>query len=104
VPPLAVARMLAGVQGGVWLVLLSHGGLGLVFGPMAIVAAVVAHRVPVVAVALLAIPAIWLTRSWLPSLMGAASTPDAGQGWAVLVLPATGAAVALLVHAGRQRS
>jgi hypothetical protein len=96
--------MLAVVQGGVWLVLLSHGGSGFVFGPMALAAAAVAHRLRAVAVLLLAIPVVWLTRSWLPALMGPELAPAAWQVWAVLTLPASGAIVALLVDAAQRRA
>jgi hypothetical protein len=94
--------MLAAVQGGVWLVLLSPGGLGFLFGPMGIAAAVVAHRAPLAAVTLLAIPTVWVTRTWLPVLTGPEATPGEWQIWAVLALPAIGAVVALLVHRFRR--
>jgi len=57
------ARLVALGQGIIWFVLLIHGGLGLVFGPLGWSASAIAGRTSKVAAVLLAVPAAFLTVS-----------------------------------------
>ena len=92
---LFLARLLAAAQGAIWLVLLIHGGIGLVFGPMAWIATVVGGRIPALAVILLVAPVVWLSVSWAPVLLDGARP----GGWgtvAALTGPAVFAAAIFL--------
>ena len=91
-----VAVRLAAVQGAIWFLLLSHGGKGLIFGPIAWIAMLIAARTPPIAAGLLLAPTVWLVASWRPILDEGARHFD----WLVfssLVGPAVGAAALLLV-------
>ena len=91
-----VAVRLAAVQGAIWFILLSHGGNGLAFGPMAWIAMLLAGRVPPVAAALLLAPALWLAASWTP-ILEAGTSPTNWLIVASLIVPALGAAAMLLL-------
>lgn len=83
---LTVARALSVAQGLLWLVLLSHGGWGLVFAPLALLAAIFGGRYPVLGPVLLIPPVAWLTLSWVP-ILADMSAGNWGM-WGVLVTPA----------------
>lgn len=97
------AQALAAIQGAVWFLLLIHGGWGLVFGPIAWIAAAIAGWFPVIAAALLVAPVIVLSISWWPILTEGAAITDP-LAFAALVGPATVAAALLLVPQGGTRS
>ena len=63
-----IARLLSAAQGVIWFALLSFGGQGLVFGPMAWIATVAGSRFPPLAILLLTVPVVWLSTSWAPIL------------------------------------
>jgi hypothetical protein len=86
-----VARVLAAAQGAIWLVLLIHGGTGLVFGPMGWIATVVGSRMPALAVILLVAPVAWLSVSWASTLFDGPELRDWGI-FAALTGPAVVAA------------
>jgi hypothetical protein len=93
--PLIAARVLAATQGLVWFVFLIFGGIGLLFGPIALVAAAIGGRTPALSAILLVGPVAWLLNSWAPILSDGAGLGD----WAVfasLVAPATLSALAFL--------
>jgi hypothetical protein len=92
---LPVARLLAAAQGAIWLLLLIHGGIGLLFGPMAWIATVVGSRKPAVAVILLVAPVAWLSLSWARVLMDGARPGDGGI-FAALTSPGVIAAAMFL--------
>jgi len=92
---LFAARALAVAQGGVWVILLVHGGKGLVFGPAAWLAALIATRYPGIAAGILLVPVTWLVQSWAPILVDGASPGDLLIVTA-LVAPAAIAASVLL--------
>jgi hypothetical protein len=93
--PLIAARVLAAVQGAIWFVLLIHGGLGIVFGVLAWLAASIGGRMSAIAAVLLLIPVVWLVGSWAPIL----SNEPQPRDWLIvasLVVPASLAAVLFL--------
>lgn len=93
--PLLVARVLSAAQGAIWLILLIHGGKGLLFGPMAWIAAMIGGRIPALAVILLIPPVAWLSVSWAPILAERPGQVD----WAIfgsLIGPASAAAAIFL--------
>lgn len=101
--PFFAARILAAVQGGVWFILLIHGGMGLMFGPLAWLAAIVVVRSPGVAAVLLLVPVVWLVQSWAPILQ---DTPSA-LNWvivAALTVPGSIAASVFLHRIVRPRA
>jgi Na+-driven multidrug efflux pump len=86
-PLTALARTLAALQAAVWLVVLMHGGWGLIFAPMGALTALVGGRHPAVGAALVAAPTVWLTASWA-GILGQAPTLGNWGVWAGLTLPA----------------
>lgn len=91
-----LAAILAALQGIIWFVTLIHGGWGLFFGPLALVAAVAALWFPW-AVMVLLLPAGFLALSWLPHLGGLASASQ----WVIpllLVVPALLSAAAVIAR------
>src|SRR5512141_1935117 len=87
----AIGRVLAVLVGIEWFVLLIFGGLGLFFGPMAWIAALVGGSRPRAAVVLLGLPIVFLVVSWFPVLFdrtGALSLVDAIVILAGLTVPA----------------
>lgn len=96
--PLFVARALSAAQGAIWLVLLIHGGVGLLFGPMAWLSMLIGGRVPAIAAGLLLTPVAWLIGSWAPIL----SDEPQPRDWLIvgtLVFPALLAAMFFLRRA-----
>lgn len=90
------AQALALIQGALWLILLSHGGWGIILGPVAWVAAGLAGRLPAAAAILLAGPIVLLLLSWWPILAQGPSVIEV-LILTVLVTPASiGAALLLL--------
>lgn len=81
-------RLIALGQGIVWFLLLIHGGLGFVFGPMGLAASALAGRAPSVAAVLLALPATFLAVSWAPALFGGSDLGEVLVVVLVLVTPA----------------
>ena len=88
-----VARLLAAAQGAIWLVLLIHGGIGLLFGPMAWVATAVGSRIPALALILLVAPVVWLSVSWAPVLLDGARP---GDWWVFAALTGPGVIAAAI--------
>lgn len=97
-----IARALSLVQAFVWAGLLMHGGWGLFFAPLAVLAAALGGRYPAVGPLLLAPPVVWLTLSWAGTLADASRVGDWAV-WSILVAPGAGAAV-LFTVATVQRS
>lgn len=97
---LLVARLLAAAQGAIWLVLLIHRGMGLLFGPMAWIAIAVGARMPALAVILLVAPVAWLSVSWAPVLLDGAGPGDWGIFAALTASAVVGAAIFFVVLVG----
>ncbi len=94
-----VGRVLAGLVGVEWFVLLLFGGLGLLFGPMAWIAALVGGARPRAAGVLLGLPVVMLIVAWVPIVFdrsGRLSLVDAAGILAVLALPGLLAAALIL--------
>jgi hypothetical protein len=101
--PMFAAGVLAAAQGAIWLILLIHGGKGLIFGPLAWLAAIVGTRFPAVAAGMILSPVSWLALSWAPIL----SERPAPGDWLIvsaLVLPAMLAATIYLTRFVRRIS
>jgi hypothetical protein len=99
----AIGRLIAALVGIEWFVLLLFGGLGIFFGPMAWIAALVGGSRPRAAVVLLGLPIVFLVVSWIPIVFdrtGSLSLVDAVAILAVLTLPALLAA-GLIAAPGR---
>jgi hypothetical protein len=92
---LLVARVLSAGQGAIWLILLIHGGKGLLFGPMAWIAAMIGHRISALAVILLIVPLAWLSFSWAP-ILAERPRPIDWTHFGALTGPAAAAAVIFL--------
>lgn len=98
-----IGRLLAVLVGIAWFVLLLFGGLGLVFGPLAWIAAGLGGSRPRAAVVLLGLPVLLLVVSFVPVVFdrtSGLSLVDAAVILAVLTLPAVLAA-ALIAAPGR---
>lgn len=98
---LEAARTVAVAQGAIWFMLLSHGGKGLVFGPLAWLAVLIGTRFPGIAGVLLLIPVASLLIGWAPIFSNGS---DAGD-WLIfgaLVVPALAAASVLLLRSATQ--
>lgn len=94
-----LGRALAALVGVEWLVVLLFGGLGLVFGPMAWIAAVVGGGRPRAAGVLLGLPVVVLVVAWIPLVFDSTarlSLVDAAGILAILTLPAVLAAALIL--------
>jgi hypothetical protein len=87
-------RWLALGQGVVWLFLLIFGGLGLVFGPAAWIAALAGRRLPRLSALLLVLPASLLAVSWTPALLAPTSFTDLATSAAIVLLLVAPALVA----------
>jgi hypothetical protein len=93
--PVFAARVVAAAQGTIWLILLIHGGKGLLFGPVAWLAAIIGSRFPAIAAGLLLLPVSWPVLGWAPTLSEGGDARD----WlivAALVVPAATAATIFL--------
>lgn len=101
---LFVARLLAAAQGAIWLVLLLHGGIGLLFGPMAWIATGVGSHIPALAAILLVAPVAWLSISWAPVLLVGAGLGDWGIFGALTGPAVVGAAIFLGLRVRETRS
>jgi hypothetical protein len=93
----AVGRILAAAVGVEWFVLLLFGP-GLLFGPMAWLAAALGRAMPRLSAILLLVPAGLLVLAWLPALFDTAGTLSLGEaGVIVLVLSLPAAVAAALI-------
>ena len=102
----AVGRVLAALVGVEWFVLLIFGGLGLLFGPMAWLAAALGGRAPRAALVLLGLPVMLLVASWIPVVFdrsGALGLADALAILGFLTLPAVLAAGLIAASPGPAR-
>lgn len=98
-----VGRLLAALVGVVWFVLLIFAGIGLIFGPMAWLAAAAGRAFPRFSAMLLLLPALTLVVSWLPILLDPGPYSTLATSLlivALLTLPAVVAA-ALILRQGR---
>jgi hypothetical protein len=101
-----LGRLLAGLVGIEWFVLLLFGGLGVFFGPMAWIAAGIGGSRPRAALILLGLPVVFLIVSWIPIVFDRTanlSLADAGVILGVLTLPAVVAAALIAAPARSPR-
>lgn len=98
------ARVLAVAKGIAWFVLLSHGGWGLIAGPMALVAAALSRSFPYVAVGLLLLPVAALSVSWMPILLSGSTQTSTIVVWLLLVIPALASAAFALIYRKQERA
>lgn len=103
----AVGRVLAAAVGVEWFVLLLFGGLGLLFGPMARVAAAVGRAMPRLSAILLLLPAGFLALAFLPALFDNAGTLSLGEAGVIILglsLPAVIAAALIASSPSRHEA